>query len=187
MSKKMIAFLLTAAMMLAMLAPAAVAAPGDPGGGAEPEILTLPATMSSFTFALDDNKDIPQQSGPSSIFSVRYDSWGRYTFNGYVKFDLSGVSVPAESISSAVFTVRGTMNNGKLRVSGIDDTSWDYGITWNNAPQHDPEPIDSVVCQSTDAGASFDITDYFKAKLAAGADGFSLLIENYEVGALFTL
>lgn len=97
-----------------------------------------------------------------------------FTRESFLKFDLSGLSVPTKVILTLPMKVTSSQQVD-ITLSAVEDTSWtEDTITYASKPAADFTLLTFSVINTTYQFRDFDITDYVKAKMQNGDDVVSL-------------
>jgi hypothetical protein len=143
---------------------------------------SIPKTLSTSTAAyVQDGSSANTNFGSSSQVQVKNTTWVDYSREGYLKFDLSGVSI----INSAKLRLFGSLGDTQdasvqVQVFGSPTTSWsETGLTWNNRPATSGSALSTATVTGTTAKwYELDVTSFLKAQKAAGAGQVTLVLRN---------
>ena len=143
---------------------------------------SIPKTLTTSTVAYaQDGASSGSNFGSSSQVQVKKTTQSGYNREGFLKFDVSGVSV----INSAKLRLFGNLGDAQnasvqTQVFGSPNTSWtESGITWNNRPATGGSALSTATVTGTTAKwYELDVTSYLKAQKAAGVGQVTFVLRN---------
>ncbi len=96
----------------------------------------------------------------------------------YLKFDLTSVPATAQKVAVRVWGALNTTGSQAYAIYSVPDTTWtERGITFNNKPATDANPLSQVkVTGNAVTAYDLDVTAYVLAQKAAGASKASFAI-----------
>jgi hypothetical protein len=139
--------------------------PGGTVPGVEWSFTPNASSTTSITFNPSDDSYVEDTNpdtnyGSSTKIELRTSITGGITRNGYVKFNLTGITGTVTNATLRLYTSGSTVSGG-LSIYGVSDTSWTEGaITWNNCPPIDGALLDSVGSIPADTWGEFNVTSH---------------------------
>lgn len=113
-------------------------------------------------------------------------------YDGYFKFDLTGVGANITSAKFRIFAALSAAGSINTSVYSVANTSWlesgANSITWNNRPPRSATALPGAtvsVNSTTYAAYDIDITAYAQSEKSAGRDVISVALHNPSASALF--